>query len=535
MASTGLLLLSSSASARPQRRNSDPEITPLPVGTSFRAVPLYEAIATTATEFTSFEAVASTTAPPSSTNGPKHPPKNPYVPVVANLVVEPEIVATPPTVGTSFNAVPLLEAIATTVTEYTSFEAVATPTGPTVTPTPMRKPTTPKKPAPKAEPAAPCDPAIPFLRGVNLGGWLILEKWMNPLVFNGSFSAAVDQYTFDSLPSSFPALQEHWSTFITETDIETLAATGINALRIPIGFWAYDSTGTPYHKGADAYLDKAIQWARKNGMYVWIELDGSPDPYTQVQNSERPLSVLKTVAKKYGAAKYSDVVIGLQLRYDPLSEVGVLLSAMELWAADAYAVVKSEAENEHLLFVMQDASLGAEAWTDLARSLNGGPAEVPGTFAVDTHLYQTYTDAYNELNQAEHITTACALASDLAAADAVMPTFVGEWTAATNICVNPDGSTIAGASCSVAGCQCQHEPIREWNKDMVEEVRRYVEAQLDVFESSSSGYFMWSAKAPGGWGYLNGIGVGAIPNPITDRKYPRQCGSPVKRTCERGS
>ncbi|KAI9049285.1 hypothetical protein LZ554_007131 [Drepanopeziza brunnea f. sp. 'monogermtubi'] len=184
---------------------------------------------------------------------------------------------------------------------------------------------------------------------------------------------------------------------------------------------------------------------------------------------------------------------------------------------------------------MHDASLGAEAYTDLARFMNGGEVEVPETFAVDTHLYQTYTDAANKLTQAQHITTACGLASGLAAADAVMPTFVGEWTAATNICVNPDGSTTAGASCSVAGCQCQHEPIREWNKGMVEQVRRYVEAQLDVFESSSSGYFMWSAKAPGGWGYLNGIGAGAIPNPITERKYPRQCGSPVKRSCKRGS
>ncbi len=69
---------------------------------------------------------------------------------------------------------------------------------------------------------------------------------------------------------------------------------------------------------------------------------------------------------------------------------------------------------------------------------------------------------------------------------------------------------------------------------MVEQVRRFVEAQLDVYESSASGYFIWAAKGPGGWGFLNGIGNGAIPNPVTSRKYPGQCGSVGKRRAVRG-
>lgn len=58
---------------------------------------------------------------------------------------------------------------------------------------------------------------------------------------------------------------------------------------------------------------------------------------------------------------------------------------------------------------------------------------------------------------------------------------------------------------------------------MVEQVRRYVEAQLDVFEESTSGYFMWAAKRPGGWGFLNGIRKWRIPNPVTSREYTKQC------------
>ena len=89
-------------------------------------------------------------------------------------------------------------------------------------------------------------------------------------LFSGAFASAVDQYTFDQIPGAQAALEQHWQTFFVESDISDLAATGINALRIPIGFWAYDNAGTPYISGADAYLEKAIGWARNCGMKVWV-------------------------------------------------------------------------------------------------------------------------------------------------------------------------------------------------------------------------------------------------------------------------
>ncbi|KAL5319971.1 hypothetical protein ACEPPN_013030 [Leptodophora sp. 'Broadleaf-Isolate-01'] len=381
---------------------------------------------------------------------------------------------------------------------------------------------------------------VPFLRGVNLGGWLVLEKWINPDAFTGAFSSAIDQYTFDSIYGSSTALEKHWSTFFTESDIQTLAATGLNALRIPIGYWAYDNSGTPYQKGADAYLEKAIEWARNCGMYVWVDLHGSPGSqngfdnsgqagevnWQQPANIARSISVLKTMAAKYGKAEYVDVVVGLELVNEPISWDNNKFSITQSWAQDAYAAVKTQVENENLVIVMHDAFQGAGAWTDVAQKLI---SDGPKTFGVDMHLYQLFSDADNALTQAEHITTACGWADNLASANAVMPTYVGEWSAATNICVNLDGSTTAGTSCSTYGCQCQSAPFDDWNEGMVEQVRRYVEAQLDVFESSTSGYFLWSAKGPGGWGFLNGIGNGAIPNPVTERKYPGQCGGGKRR------
>ncbi|TAQ86288.1 hypothetical protein B7494_g5397 [Chlorociboria aeruginascens] len=385
---------------------------------------------------------------------------------------------------------------------------------------------------------------IPFLRGVNLGGWLVLEKWMNGDVFTGAFSDAADQYTFDSISGAPAALDQHWSTWFNETDIQALSATGINALRIPIGYWAYDNTGTPYQKGADVYLEKAIGWARTAGMKVWIDCHGSPGSQNGFDNSGHSgavhwqednnlnlsISVLETIATKYGTAAYADVVVGIELTNEPVSSGNNQFSVTKSWAQEAYAAVKAVSTNPNLLIVMHDAFQGPKSWISIGEKFNANGAK---NFGMDTHLYQVFTDSDMALNQAQHISEACSWGANIKAGNAVMPTYVGEWSPATNICVNPDGSTTAGTDCSEYGCQCQSADIDDWNANMVEQVRRYVEAQMDTFEQNGSGYFMWAAKGPGGWGFLNGVQKGFIPNPVTARKYPGQCsgnsGSKVRR------
>lgn len=68
-----------------------------------------------------------------------------------------------------------------------------------------------------------------FLRGVNIGGWFVLEKWMNGDVFSGAGAEAVDQWTFDSTDGAAQALERHWSTWFTEADVQSLKSYGINA------------------------------------------------------------------------------------------------------------------------------------------------------------------------------------------------------------------------------------------------------------------------------------------------------------------
>ena len=82
----------------------------------------------------------------------------------------------------------------------------------------------PREPIP---PIGPKGVSLPPLRGVNLGGWLILEEWLTPEVFEGT--GAVDQFTFDQVPGAELRLQSHWSSYITEADFLDWVSWGINA------------------------------------------------------------------------------------------------------------------------------------------------------------------------------------------------------------------------------------------------------------------------------------------------------------------
>jgi glucan 1,3-beta-glucosidase len=248
---------------------------------------------------------------------------------------------------------------------------------------------------------------------------------MDSDAFTGPFSTAVDQWTFDSIPGVEEALITYWSAYFTDDDVNTIAATGINALRIPIGFWAYGNSGTPYIQGADTFLEKAIGWAKSASMKVWIDCHGSPGSQNgfdnsghqglvesqQFENPARSIAVLNTMAAKYGSLEYAGTVIGLGLVNEPISWGNNTFSTTQSWAADASAT------NPNLTIIMHDAFESPLAWTSVAQSLS--PTR---QFAIDTHLYQLFTDSDNAPTQAQHITEACSRASSLAAANAAMPT-----------------------------------------------------------------------------------------------------------------
>ena len=68
--------------------------------------------------------------------------------------------------------------------------------------------------------------------GLNLGGWLITEPWMNASLFGGS--QCKDEYSLLKTESGQAKIQHHHQTFITEEDFKWLKAHDIEIIRLRI-------------------------------------------------------------------------------------------------------------------------------------------------------------------------------------------------------------------------------------------------------------------------------------------------------------
>lgn len=78
------------------------------------------------------------------------------------------------------------------------------------------------------------------LRGVNLGGWMIQECWMCPVIGADGEWGNLDTieafeaagFTEEQIQQLFDTYQDNW---ITEADLDIIADSGANCIRVP--FW----------------------------------------------------------------------------------------------------------------------------------------------------------------------------------------------------------------------------------------------------------------------------------------------------------
>ncbi|KAG8916642.1 hypothetical protein FRC01_002947, partial [Tulasnella sp. 417] len=87
------------------------------------------------------------------------------------------------------------------------------------------------------------------MRGVNLGGWLVLDPLIVPSLFEPYLNAnppVRDEWTLslamaaDTANGGLSQLEKHYDTFITEEDFAQIAGAGLNWIRLPIPFWAVE-------------------------------------------------------------------------------------------------------------------------------------------------------------------------------------------------------------------------------------------------------------------------------------------------------
>lgn len=168
------------------------------------------------------------------------------------------------------------------------------------------------------------------IKGVNLGNWLVLEKWMLPELFEGT--GAEDEVWLNRKmnPAELKEkMKEHRDTFITEQDFAFIKEQGIWLLRIPVPYFIFGDR--PPFNGCVEYLDKAFDWAEKYGLQILIDLHTVPGSQNGYDNGgltgvckwcknpeevEFALTVLERLAKRYGQRQG---LYGIEALNEPIS------------------------------------------------------------------------------------------------------------------------------------------------------------------------------------------------------------------------
>lgn len=146
------------------------------------------------------------------------------------------------------------------------------------------------------------------IKGVNIGGWLVLEPWITPSLFypflgnHNNNKIGMDMYTFCEVLGPIKAnklLRSHWSNWITESHIQTLVKNKINLLRVPIGDWMYIPYGpfsniennTRCTDGSIEVLDQLFLLTNKYNIPLLLDLHTMKGSQNGFDNSGQAMDV----------------------------------------------------------------------------------------------------------------------------------------------------------------------------------------------------------------------------------------------------
>lgn len=375
------------------------------------------------------------------------------------------------------------------------------------------------------------------VRGVNLGGWFVVEPFISPSLFEAfDGHGPLDEYTYTQQlgkDEAYKRLHKHWSTWITEQDIKQIADWGFNLVRIPVGYWAFETfEGDPYVQGQLEYLDKALEWVSKHGLTAWVDLHGAPGSQNGFDNSGRrdhvewqqgnnvqnTFKALDKLIDRYGD---NSAVSAIELLNEPLGPE-LDMNKIKDYFKQGYKKVKSK--NSNMNVVIHDAFQPIGTFNNFMQAPNYNGV------VLDHHQYQVFEEGQLQQDTDKHVESACKIGKSMRSEN--LWRITGEWSAAMTDCTKWlngvgtysryegkfDGSSYIG---SCAGT----DDINTWSDQKKSDTRKYVEAQLDAYEQGN-GWIFWTYKTERSieWDVGKLIKHGLFPQPLTDRQNQNVCG-----------
>ena len=331
------------------------------------------------------------------------------------------------------------------------------------------------------------------LRGVNLGGWLVLEKWMTPSLFHGLHAIDETRWCVEMGGEAGRRLREHRENFITESDFQWLADRGLNAVRIPVPFWLFD-IDYPYHEsyggskrpfvpGADEYLNRAFDWAAKHGLKVVVDLHTAPgcqngfdnggiqgvcDWHKNEEYRKFTLDLLEKIGEVYGDRS---ALVGIEILNEPRWDIPEDL--LKDFTQRAYERIRRSVPPTSVAVAFNGFCRDHGVYRDFMREPKYS------NVVYDIHRYQNFDEHDRHMDIFGHIQKAAIEWKNEAQkiSDEVnLWTWVGEWSLGFGL----DGKYNQGP-------KVPEKIKRECG------LRAYGAAQLLSFEQYS-GWFFWSYK-----------------------------------------
>jgi len=179
--------------------------------------------------------------------------------------------------------------------------------------------------------------------GVNLGGWLLVERWMTPSLFKGT--DALDEHSLMETSDGKSRIEKHRKSFMTEEDWKWLSKNNITHVRLPVGYWALQDDA-PYTNTAK-YVDWAFVMAEKYHIHILLDLHALKGSQNGTIHSGKmgqvkwrayeqdSLDVLRELALRY---RDSPALWGLEIINEP-KVIGNYISLLRYYR-DAYKVLR---------------------------------------------------------------------------------------------------------------------------------------------------------------------------------------------------
>ncbi|WVZ58593.1 hypothetical protein U9M48_008851 [Paspalum notatum var. saurae] len=278
------------------------------------------------------------------------------------------------------------------------------------------------------------------------------------------------------LANATQVLKKHWSTFINEKDFSFIASSGLNAVRIPVGWWIASDPNPPlpFVGGSLQALDNAFRWAQNYSIGVIVDLHaapGSQNPYehsatrdgsqqwgTNDANINQTVQVIEFLATRYAN---STALLAIELLNEPLAPVTTLDSLMKYYKDGYYAVRRHTSTP----YVIMSNRLNINNQSEILQFAGNFTGAV-----LDVHYYNLFSSVFDNFTTVQQNIDFVRnnRSAELAAItnkNGSPLTFVGEWSVAWG--VNTTNAT---------------------------DYQRFAQVQQDVYGNATFGWAYWTLQ-----------------------------------------